>query len=120
MNDECPVHKDVSGAVAARQRRAESNEALEVSVIMPCLNEAEMLETCIRKAVHCLHENGICGEVIVADNGSTDGSLAIARRAGARVIHASTRGYGAALMAGFAAAKGKYLIMGDADDSVRV
>ncbi|HOA72124.1 MAG TPA: glycosyltransferase family 2 protein [Phycisphaerae bacterium] len=91
--------------------------AIEVSVIMPCLNEAETLEVCINKARRCLEKNNIRGEVIVADNGSTDGSVEIARRAGARVVHVAEKGYGAALRGGFGSARGKYLIMGDADDS---
>ncbi|MCH7885636.1 MAG: glycosyltransferase family 2 protein [Planctomycetes bacterium] len=90
---------------------------IEVSIVMPCLNEAETIEICIRKTLNCLAENGIRGEVVVADNGSEDGSIEIARRAGARVIHVKEKGYGAALTAGLDAARGKYLIMGDADDS---
>ena len=90
---------------------------VEVSVVMPCLNEVETLETCVRKARKCLEENGVRGEVVVADNGSTDGSREIAARAGARVMSVEEKGYGAALMGGFRAARGKYLIMGDADDS---
>lgn len=90
---------------------------IEVSIVMPCLNEAETIEVCIRKTLNCLAENGIRGEVVVADNGSEDGSIEIARRAGARVIHVKEKGYGAAVTAGFDAARGKYLIMGDADDS---
>ncbi|MCX5671791.1 MAG: glycosyltransferase family 2 protein, partial [Planctomycetota bacterium] len=90
---------------------------VEVSIVMPCLNEAETLESCVSKALRFLASTCISGEVIVADNGSTDGSQDIARRAGARVVDARTKGYGAALMEGFAAARGKFLIMGDADDS---
>jgi hypothetical protein len=90
---------------------------IEVSVVMPCLNEARTVATCVRKAVDCLHDLGVSGEVIVADNGSTDGSQDIARQAGARVVPANRRGYGAALQAGIAAAKGRHVIMGDADDS---
>jgi hypothetical protein len=90
---------------------------VEVSIVMPCLNEAETLETCIAKARRFLEGNGVAGEVIVADNGSTDGSIEIARRSGARVVHVAEKGYGMALMRGFEAARGKYLVMGDADDS---
>jgi len=90
---------------------------VELSVVMPCLNEADTLATCIRKALAAMREHGIAGEVIVADNGSTDGSVEIARREGARVVHVEARGYGSALMGGIAAARGRYVIMGDADDS---
>jgi glycosyltransferase involved in cell wall biosynthesis len=90
---------------------------IELSVVIPCLNEAETLGTCIRKAQRALRRSEISGEVIVADNGSTDGSLEIAERLGARVVHASEKGYGNALMAGISAAQGQYVIMGDADDS---
>jgi glycosyltransferase involved in cell wall biosynthesis len=90
---------------------------LEVSVVMPCLNEADTLETCIRKAQQALRDHGIAGEVIVADNGSSDGSPEIARKAGARLVHVNVRGYGSALMGGIAAAHGRFIIMGDADDS---
>jgi glycosyltransferase involved in cell wall biosynthesis len=84
---------------------------------MPCLNEADTLATCIRKARTAMSEGGIVGEVIVADNGSTDGSQEIAEAEGARVVPVAARGYGSALMGGIAAARGKYVIMGDADDS---
>jgi len=84
---------------------------------MPCLNEADTLETCITKARTCMDQHGIAGEIIVADNGSTDGSDQIARRCGAKVAVAERRGYGSALMAGIAAAAGRYIIIGDADDS---
>jgi glycosyltransferase involved in cell wall biosynthesis len=84
---------------------------------MPCLNEAETLATCIGKAQHFLREHQVNGEVVVADNGSTDGSQEIAREAGARVVPVTTRGYGSALSAGIQTARGKYVIMGDADDS---
>jgi glycosyltransferase involved in cell wall biosynthesis len=89
----------------------------EVSVVMPCLNEADTLAACIRKAKQGLREAGIDGEVIVADNGSTDGSQSIALREGARLVQVAAPGYGNALMGGIAAARGKYVIMGDADDS---
>jgi len=90
---------------------------VEVSIVMPCLNEAETLATCIRKAKDALRDAGIEGEVIVADNGSTDGSQAIAELFGARVIHVQEKGYGSALKGGIRAAYGKYVLMGDADDS---
>jgi glycosyltransferase involved in cell wall biosynthesis len=91
--------------------------SLEVSVVMACLNEADTLEACIKKSQCALGEHHIKGEIIVADNGSTDGSQDIATRMGARVIHVSSKGYGSALMGGFAAARGRLIIMGDADDS---
>src|SRR5438128_1595145 len=89
----------------------------EVSVVMPCLNEADTLASCITKAQRSMKENGISGEVIVADNGSVDGSQEIARRLDVRVVPVSARGYGNALKGGIAAAAGRYIIMGDADDS---
>lgn len=90
---------------------------LELSIIMPCLNEAETLETCVKKAFASLEQNDVQGEVIVADNGSTDGSQEIARSLGARVIDVPRRGYGAALQGGIAEARGTYALMADADDS---
>lgn len=90
---------------------------LELTVLMPCLNEADTVETCVGKAVRFLKDHGICGEVLVADNGSTDGSQILAMKAGAMVVAVAERGYGAALMAGIEAARGHYVIMGDADDS---
>jgi glycosyltransferase involved in cell wall biosynthesis len=90
---------------------------MELSIIMPCLNEAETLETCIRKANGFLQRSGIDGEVVIGDNGSTDGSQEIARRCGARVVDVPIRGYGAALYAATQAARGKYCIMADSDDS---
>ena len=90
---------------------------VEVSVVMPCLNESDTLAVCIEKAQRALREGGIAGEVIIADNGSTDGSPAIAEALGARVVHVPERGYGSALMGGIATARGRYVIMGDADES---
>jgi glycosyltransferase involved in cell wall biosynthesis len=90
---------------------------LELSIVMPCLNEAETLATCIEKAQGSLRKLEIDGEVVIADNGSTDGSQEIALRMGARVVPVDVRGYGAALMGGIWAARGQYIIMGDADDS---
>lgn len=86
-------------------------------MVMPCLNEADTLEVCINKAFKAIRSMSITGEVIVADNGSTDGSQAIAERLGARVVPVEEKGYGNALMGGIAAARGKFVIMGDADDS---
>jgi glycosyltransferase involved in cell wall biosynthesis len=99
------------------QAEASPERELELSVVMPCLNEAETLEVCIRKAQACLADGGVAGEVLIADNGSSDGSPEIASRLGARVVHVQRRGYGAALRAGIEAARGRYVIMGDADDS---
>ncbi len=93
------------------------NGQIELSVVMPCLNEADTLEVCIKKAQKVFQDMSLQAEVVVADNGSTDGSLAIAERTGARVIHVKEKGYGNALMGGIEAARGKYVIMGDADDS---
>ena len=89
----------------------------EVSILMPCLNEAETVGECVRKAVQALAHGAISGEVVVADNGSTDGSQEIARGMGARVVDIPTKGYGAALQGGIVATSGRYVIMGDADDS---
>ena len=93
------------------------NKNILVSVVMPCLNEEETLDTCIQKAQNTLEELGIQGEVVVADNGSTDASVEIAERLGARVIHQPLRGYGAAYLAGIAAAEGQYIVIGDSDDT---
>ncbi len=91
--------------------------AVELSVVLPCLNEAETLETCILRAQQAMRDANIAGEVVVADNGSTDGSIEIGERLGAYVIHVAAKGYGNALMGGIAAARGKYVVMGDADAS---
>ena len=90
---------------------------MELTVVMPCLNEAETVATCVRKAVTFIADSGISGEVVVADNGSTDGSQRLAEDAGARVVAIAEKGYGNALMGGILAARGEYIIMGDADDS---
>ena len=88
-----------------------------VSVVIPCLNEANSLAYCVDKAIAAFRASGLSGEVIVADNGSTDGSIQIAEEHGACLVHVPERGYGAALKAGIAAARGPFIIMGDADDS---
>ena len=90
---------------------------MELTVVMPCLNEAETVATCVTKAVRFIADSGISGEVVVADNGSTDGSQRLAQEAGARVVQIKDKGYGNALMGGIVAARGDYVIMGDADDS---
>lgn len=92
-------------------------QTVELSIIMPCLNEAETLAVCLKKASSFLAAHGIAGEILVADNGSTDGSQQIANAMGARIVHVPTRGYGAAILGGIAAARGTYVVMGDADDS---
>jgi glycosyltransferase involved in cell wall biosynthesis len=89
----------------------------ELTVLMPCLNEAKTVAACIQAARSFMTKAGVQGEVLVADNGSKDGSVEIAQQAGARVVRVAQRGYGAALMAGIAAARGRYIIMGDADSS---
>lgn len=90
---------------------------IELSIIMPCLNEAETLAICIRKAQTYLQRSGVSGEIVVGDNGSTDGSQCLAERLGARVVEVPTRGYGAALCGAIAAAHGRFCIMADSDDS---
>lgn len=90
---------------------------IELSIVMPCLNEAETLPGCIEEAEQTLRLHGIAGEIVVADNGSTDGSEEIARRMGARVVSVAARGYGSALMGGLEAARGKYVLIGDSDGS---
>lgn len=94
-----------------------SSSDLELTILMPCLNEAETIGVCVEKAINFLKETGVPGEVLIADNGSTDGSQGIAKKLGARVIPVRDRGYGAALTGGIAAARGSYVIIGDADDS---
>jgi glycosyltransferase involved in cell wall biosynthesis len=94
-----------------------AHQAPVVSAVMPCLNEELTLATCIRKAQRCIEEMGVAGEVIVADNGSSDNSVEIALSLGARVVHQPVAGYGAALMAGIGAARGEFVVLADADDS---
>jgi len=105
-----PPKEDTTGAPQDVTR-------LDVSVVIPCLNEANSLAFCVEKAISSFRNAGLRGEVIVADNGSTDGSIEIAEFNGARVLRVPERGYGAALKAGIAAARGEFVIMGDADDS---
>lgn len=109
-------------AVVARAVRADDAETAdpsypELTILMPCLNEAETVALCVQKARRFLARAGVAGEVLVADNGSTDGSPELARKMGARVIPVAARGYGSALMAGIEAARGRYVVMADADDS---
>jgi glycosyltransferase involved in cell wall biosynthesis len=93
------------------------NDQIELSVVMPCLNEAETIGTCIQKAMNWMQSNSVVGEVVIGDNGSTDGSQELATNLGARVVAVPRKGYGSALMGAIEAAKGKYVIMGDSDDS---
>jgi len=104
---------EVQGATS----KAQAGEGVELSVVMPCLNERATVGTCVKKALDAMERHGIRGEVIVADNGSTDGSQQIAKDHGARVVPIETRGYGSALRGGIAAARGRFVLMGDADDS---
>jgi glycosyltransferase involved in cell wall biosynthesis len=101
----------------SRTDRTPATQSLELTILMPCLNEAETIEVCVRKARGFLERSGVKGEVLIADNGSTDGSQALAEKEGARVVAVPEKGYGAALMGGIRAARGRYVIMGDADDS---
>jgi len=103
--------------VTGFQISSSDGHSLELSIVMPCLNEADTLATCIEKAQRSMSEHNIKGEVVIADNGSTDGSQAIASSMGARVIDVKAKGYGNALMGGISAARGRFVIMGDADDS---
>jgi glycosyltransferase involved in cell wall biosynthesis len=95
---------------------AERND-IDVSVVIPCLNEAQSIALCVNKALAAFQASGIRGEVVVGDNGSTDGSVEISRRCGARVVSISKKGYGHALKGGIEAARGTFIVMGDADDS---
>lgn len=90
---------------------------VELTILMPCLNEARTLAVCLAKAKRFMEGAGLSGELLVADNGSTDGSIDIATKMGARVVHVAQKGYGAALMAGIRASRGRFVIMGDSDDS---
>jgi glycosyltransferase involved in cell wall biosynthesis len=103
--------------LAAGNGISPTDDTIEFSIVMPCLNEAETLATCIKKAQGSLLEQNLSGEIVIADNGSTDGSQQIAADLGARVVSVAAPGYGNALLGGIEAARGKYIIMGDADDS---
>jgi glycosyltransferase involved in cell wall biosynthesis len=107
----------MSGPVGAGGPTAVPAEQPELTILMPCLNEAETIGTCVQKARGFLERTGISGEVLIADNGSTDDSAELARSMGARVVHIGAKGYGSALMGGIAAARGRFVIMADADDS---
>jgi glycosyltransferase involved in cell wall biosynthesis len=96
---------------------ANGAEGLKLSVVIPCLNEAQSIASCVQKALGAMERAGIAGEVVVADNGSTDGSPELAEQAGARVVREPRKGYGSAYLAGFAAARGDYILMGDADET---
>jgi glycosyltransferase involved in cell wall biosynthesis len=109
----CPFGFSLMPAIADNAAAATP----ELSVVLPCLNEARTITSCIREAMTVMAQSGISGEVVVADNGSTDGSAAAAAAQGARVVIVATRGYGSALRAGVAAARGRYIVMGDADAS---
>jgi glycosyltransferase involved in cell wall biosynthesis len=111
------VHSENEISQRASAPEGDAPNTLDLSVVMPCLNESLTLGTCIRKARATIERLGIRGEVIVADNGSTDGSQALAEELGARVVPIQARGYGSALRGGIAVARGRYVIMGDSDDS---
>ena len=113
MPDQNPVHAALLDVESGLAKVA----PIELSIVMPCLNEAETLGICIDKARSFLWRTGISGEIVVADNGSTDGSQAIARAREARVVDVESRGYGAALIAGIRSARGRFVIMGDSDNS---
>jgi len=98
-----------------RSTSEEPTRAVELSVVIPCLNEAENIEECVRLSLEAMSSAGIAGEVVVSDNDSDDGSAELATTAGARVVHEPRRGYGSAYLAGFAAARGEYVVMLDAD-----
>ena len=106
-----------SASNAATAARTAATGETELSVVMPCLNESDTLAICIEKAQRAMREAGIVGEVVIADNGSTDGCPEIAEGMGARVVHVEAKGYGNALMGGINAARGNFVIMGDCDDS---
>jgi glycosyltransferase involved in cell wall biosynthesis len=111
--DISPYMSPSAESTAVEREQRESTHL--ISVVIPCLNEAQSIEQCVATALQAMAQAGILGEVIVADNGSEDGSAELAELAGARVVHEPTRGYGSAYLAGFAAARGDYIVMADAD-----
>ncbi len=117
MQVDSPGENPVHAALLGVEKSFAEAGAIELSIVMPCLDEAETLGVCIDKAKSFLWRTGIAGEVVVADNGSTDGSQAIARAREARVVDVASRGYGAALIAGIRASRGRFVIMGDSDNS---
>lgn len=112
-----PAFRSPAHRLSAGTPPATAAQQIELSIVMPCLNEAETIAVCVKKAMAFLDANAIAGEVIIADNGSTDGSQQIANALGARIVNVPARGYGAALIGGIDAARGTYVAMGDADDS---
>ncbi len=111
-----------AGALGAHPRAAGHDglpfsSEIDISIVMPCLNEEATVGNCVRKAVAAIQASGLRGEVIVADNGSTDRSVEIAEAAGARVVHQPIKGYGSAYLKGFSEARGRYILMGDSDDT---
>ncbi len=117
MNETMPGENPVRAAWRDVEKGLRETGAVELTILMPCLDEAETLGLCIDKANGFMARTGVRGEVVIADIGSTDGSQAIARARGARVVPVTSRGYGAALIGGIEAARGRYVIMGDSDDS---
>src|SRR3954469_350617 len=114
MSATLPTPRSIRALSETRSSDRVAGGLVELSVVIPCLNEAETIGVCIDKAMAALAAHGIVGEVVIGDNGSTDGSQAIAAEHGARVVPVTERGYGAALLGGIAAARGRYVIMGDA------
>jgi glycosyltransferase involved in cell wall biosynthesis len=109
--------RDPTAETAVRVAAGPAPEPIEMTILMPCLNEAETLATCVQKARLGLERAGVRGEILVADNGSTDGSVAIAEKSGARIVPVKEKGYGSALRGGIEAARGQWVVLGDADDS---